>query len=152
MSNLIERRFKVIPVGDANPWPTWDSVAKNPETFIQELASRLMIETETLQQSIIISDSTPKANDRRKIWIKTSWPYGIGMLIAGEFRMDYGMSGYPQNAPFLAKDSDMSSPPDNIRKISQEESENYGLPLIRTAKIPSEQHSYYIFSPAKIAY
>src|SRR5687768_16865658 len=104
----IKRTFKVEATNSDNPWPTWSSVARNVESFIREIASRLVVEADEISDTVVQSDKVPSAKDRLKIWVKTSWPFGIGVLIEGGYQMDYGLSGYPVRIPFLKLKSEMT--------------------------------------------
>lgn len=149
---MVTRKFAVIPINDGNPWPTWQSMALDPESLTKEIASRLMIQADEMSESIFISDDTPPQGEREKLWIKTSWPYGIGKLIAGKYRMDYGMSGFPVNVPFLRSDKSFgTSLPPSLRKLTPEEVLMRGLPRLQDPEgQTTDRHSYYIFSPAEV--
>lgn len=148
----MQRTFNVSVKSTDNPWPAWNSVAKNVESFVSEIAARLVVDADEVSDTTIASDKVPGAGDRTKIWIKTSWPFGIGVLIEGQYQMDYGMSQYPVRIPFLKLESEMTTLRDRVRKLSTEEIEAFGLPKLQTGTDVTNPVAYYIFEPNPISY
>jgi hypothetical protein len=134
---------------DIEPFESWPDICKNPNIFFAEIAKRLYINVDIkqLSQNIIISPSIPTAENRGKLWIKTSWPYGIGIVANGEYVMDYGMSGFPVNIPFLHKQ--MNVKPEYVSVIGSIDLESYGMKDIDT-KDSSKRFLWHIFSPPRI--
>ena len=134
------------------PIDSWQSLCRDPNTFLTEVASRIIAVGTFSTDTIVISDKTPAQTERRKIWIKTSFPYGIGFLIEGSYQMDYGMSQYPVNVPFLKKASDMDPLPAYTREIPSSEITAFGLPKLgdKATENTSRLYRYYIFEPSEI--
>jgi len=141
---------KIIVKKGIEPIDSWTSLAKNPTSFLEEVASRLMLSYSIESESIVLSDNVPNASDRSKVWIKTSWPYAIGKVIGGAYQMDYGMSGYVPNIPFQS--SDLIEPlRAKVRKLSDTEIKNFGLYSAPEEKATLKMH-WYIFEPDQIRY
>ncbi len=141
---------RLIVKNDAEPISSWASLCKDPTTFLSEIASRLALSYDIVFESIVISEKVPEPSDRSKLWVKTSWPYGVGKLIEGKFQMDYGMSGMMPNIPFQANDETFQVR-DYVRKLSDEEVRNYGLYAADKEKAKNRM-SWYIFEPREISY
>jgi hypothetical protein len=142
---------KIVVKNDIEPIPSWNSLCKDPTTFISEIASRLALSYDLVFESIVISEKVPEPSDRSKLWVKTSWPYGVGKLIEGKFQMDYGMSGMLPNIPFQAS-ADLFEPArDFVRKLSDVEVRDFGLYSADSAKAINKM-SWYIFEPNEISY
>lgn len=148
---MAETLFKLRIKDDAEPIPNWQSLCGSPEAFLTEVASRMVAVGEFNSDSIIISDTIPSTSNRRKIWIKTSFPYGIGYVIEGSYKMDYGMSGMPVNIPFIRQKTLMDPMPGSTRRITDSEATNLGLPKLQGEEA-NRSVSYYIFEPAEIEY
>lgn len=148
---MAETLFPLRTKEDAEPIPDWTSLCRNPETFMNEVAARLLAVGNFSPDSIIISPTVPSNTNRLKIWIKTSFPYGIGYVIEGSYKMDYGMSGMPVDIPFIRKKTLMSPMPGNTRRITDAEATTMGLPKLQ-GEDATREVSYYIFEPAEIEY
>lgn len=148
MSTLLQ---KIVVKKGLEPIESWSSLVRNPNSFLEEVASRLMLSWDIDPESVVISDKVPDSSDRTKIWIKTSWPYGIGKIIDGNYQMDYGMSGYMPNIPFQAASSVMEPLKGNVRKLSDNEVKAFGLYSAPEEKATSKM-SWYIFEPKEITY
>jgi hypothetical protein len=142
---------KIIVKNDAEPITSWNSLCKDPTTFISELASRLALSYDIISDSIVISEKVPEPSDRSKLWVKTSWPYGVGKLIEGKFQMDYGMSGMLPNIPFQASATLFEPARDFVRKLSDVEVRDFGLYSADVTKA-TKKLSWYIFEPNEISY
>lgn len=132
------------------PIDSWKSLCKDPTTFLKEIADRLVLSQDLDIDKVIVSDNVPSPADRGKLWVKTSWPYALGVMIDGSFRMDYGLSGFPVNTPFLALPSIMEPLKGNVAKLSDTDITNYGL--TNTTVGASNRLRYYIFSPLEVTY
>lgn len=121
----------------------------NVTEFLENLSKRLIVNVTTNNfDNIIISSKTPKAEDRNKIWIKTSFPYGIGFMVDEGYLMDYGLSQYPVRIPFMALPEDMIPLKLGVSELSESEITQYGIPAIKnTATKPMK---WYIFKPEVI--
>lgn len=137
---------------DAEPIQNWASLCKDPITFLTEVATRLVAFGTFSTDVIIISDKIPAATDRRKFWIKTSWPYGMGFVVEGVYQMDYGMSQYPVRTPFMKLPSDIDPLPGFVREIDSSEILQYGIPPIRDKETTTNPMKWYIFEPPAITY
>lgn len=126
----------------------WSGICNSKRAFLAFLASRLIASVDTNSLSnIVISDTTPRGEDKNKLWVKTSWPYGIGFLGDGEFQMDYSFTGYPVNTPFLH--SEILPLRDNVRKLSDGDITNFGLTNTKTDA--KNRMFWYMFTPPSIA-
>lgn len=142
---------RIVVRNGSEPMPAWNSLCKDPTSFLNEIASRLGLEFDILFESVIISEKVPEASDRKKLWVKTSWPYGIGKLIDGRFQMDYGMSGMLPNIPFQASVANFDPPKDFVRKLSDVEMKEFGLFNAADDKAVKRM-PWYIFEPQEINY
>ncbi len=87
---------------DIEPIPeSFKGLCDGPEQLLNFIIKYLSLST-NLVNNFIESDETPKGDDKKLVWIKTSFPYGIGKHIDGEWQVDYSLSGYPANIPFLS--------------------------------------------------
>jgi len=102
----------------------------------------------TIDQSkldkVIISDEKPRGADKSKIWVKTSWPFGLGFLANGEWQIIY--TDYPQNTPFLSKE--IYPLRDFLRKLSSDDLVAYGI--TDTKPDAKDRMYWYIFEPEPI--
>lgn len=137
---------KIIVKKDIEPVESWESLFKDPQSFFEEVASRLMLSYDIDFNGVVISDKKPTTADRGKIWVKTSWPYAIGKLIGGSWQMDYGMSGFNPNIPFQALTDPLK---DKVRKLSDTEIKEYGLYRADKEKA-ANRLDWYIFEPGDI--
>lgn len=99
-----------------------------------------------ITNNYIKSENAPTGENKKHIWIKTSWPYGIGAYIDGEWKMDYGMSGYPINMPFLH--STIADLRVGLRALTDAEVTAYGIN--NTAATATNRLYWYIFNPPEI--
>ena len=141
----------ILPIKVSNniePFDSWPDICKSPAVFFNEIAKRLYVDVDvnSIGSNVIISPSIPKAEDRGKLWIKTSWPYGIGIVSNGEYNMDYGMCGYPVNVPFLHKE--ISVKPSHLEVIGSVTLDEYGMKDLDTKG--TGRFLWYMFTPPKI--
>ena len=117
-------------------------LCESPQTILNFILNNIIFETEDTG-NFIIKEKKPVGDEKKLFWIKNSFPYGIGMLIDGEYRMDFGMSGYPVNSPFLhAPIGDLK---EGLRQLSGAEITSYGIP--DTTAGASARMLWYIFEP-----
>lgn len=147
-----EKTLELKVKEDREPIPSWDNLCRNPDVFLTEIATRLVAFGSFDPDSIIISENVPSSSDRTKIWIKTSFPYGIGFLIEGSYKMDYGLSGLPVKVPFLALATDerLDPLPARTRILSSSEISDYGIPKISDKA--TNPMSWFIFEPLDIEF
>ena len=148
----MEKNLPISVTQGIEPLEDWSHIS-TPEQLLAEISKRLFVKAVIDSDSVVISDKVPTSGDRSKIWIKTSKPYGIGKLIEGSYKMLY-FNGHPVGTPFLASDSFMSPLTENVRKLSEQEVIDYGLPKLQNEdkdKVKN-RHSYYIFEPKEISY
>lgn len=148
---MADKIFPLEVKADPEPIKDWASLCKDPDTFLKEVANRLVAKGSYTPDGIIISDTVPSTANRRKLWIKTSQPYGIGFVVEGSYKMDYGMSGMVPDTPFLRVKTLMDPLPNNVRTISDSEATTLGLPKLQ-GDIATRQVAWYIFEPAEIEY
>lgn len=139
--------LELTPLEPKEPNITWEDLCSDPMKLFKEFARRYIVNANSLKSSTaaIKSDNIPEPVDRGKIWIKTSWPYAIGVVIDGTYKMDWGLSGYPANMPFLWKESKMSPVPGNIHKLTTDEITAFGI--VDTTGTDPEKLSWFIFEP-----
>lgn len=147
---MIER-FKLSILKDIEVKASWPQMCNDPVIFFQEIAKRLFvsIDTNRLLQNIVISSSLPKEEDRGKLWVKTSWPYGIGFVANGEYQMDYGPSGLVQNTPFLHRE--FNPTPQYVSRLGDLQLDRYGMKNLNTEQDTPERMYWYIFEPPIIS-
>lgn len=143
-----EQTLRIEEINGIEPIPSWGSLCKTPQTLLTEIAKRLVAVGTLQDTNLIISDKVPTSKERRKIWIKTSWPYGIGYVIEGSYQMDYGMTGLPVNIPFLH--TEFQNTLGFVRILSSSELEGYGIADTNTSA-PNRMR-WYIFQPPQIKY
>ena len=119
--------MKLIPTisEDINIPENFKGLCDSPRSLLNYIASSLLFTVPDVD-NIYIGEKAPKGKDRGKIWIKTTFPYGIGKLLDGEWRIDYGMFGYPVNTPFLHKK--LSVLPEGMKELSDADLDTYGIP------------------------
>jgi len=142
---------KLVVKKSLEPIDSWASLCKDPNSFLNEVASRLVLSYEIDHENIIISDKIPPPSDRGKVWVKTSWPYGIGKVVEGKYQMDYGMSGYPAFIPFQQSDLIIKPLKGFVRELTGSEIKDFGLFLADITKAPNRMN-WYIFEPEDIEY
>jgi hypothetical protein len=143
--------LKLVVKKGLEPIESWTSLCKDPTSFLNEVASRLVGAYDIDDAQVVVSDKVPPPSDRNKLWIKTSWPYGIGKVIEGFYQMDYGMSGYMPNIPFQQQESLAEPLKGFVRKLTTEEVKNFGLFLADASKAATRMN-WYIFEPEEISY
>lgn len=142
--------FPVKSNNSIEPILSWGELCKNPSILIAELAKRFFvsIDKDQIFENIIISSTIPSSDNRSKVWIKTSWPYGIGIIADGEYKMDYGMSGFPVNIPFLHKE--IVTKPAYVEQIGSITMKEYGIEDFQTKEGASKRMLWYMFNPPRI--
>lgn len=147
---MATERLQLSVLQDVEPEPKWPQVCNDYKLFLVEIAKRLFVKIDTnlLSESIVKSDIIPQASDRGKVWIKTSWPYGIGFVANGEYQMDYSFTGYPVNIPFLHKD--ISPLPAHLSEVGDLLLKDYGMEDLKTKTTAPKRMKWYIFSPPQI--
>lgn len=133
---------------DLEPIGSWESLCKDPSTFIAELCRRIIAVGGVSTAGLVVSDTVPPASDRGKVWVKTSWPYGIGKTIEGSYRMDYGLSGYPVNIPFLS--AEIRPLKTGLSELTSSQLNNYGIQ--DTVSTAPQRMRWYIFNPPVITF
>jgi hypothetical protein len=143
-------RFQISVLRDIEPESKWPQMCNDPQLFMQEIAKRLFvkIDLDTFSQNIIISGSIPQSKDRGKIWVKTSWPYGIGFVANGEYQMDYAFTGYPVNTPFLSRE--ITPSPQYVSLLGDIQLREYGMEDMQTKPGAKNRMFWYIFQPERI--
>jgi hypothetical protein len=143
-------KYQVSFLKDVEPDPKWPQMCNDPTIFLQEISKRLFvkIDSNTLSQNIVISQSIPQAKDRGKLWIKTSWPYGLGFIANGEYQMDYSFTGYPVNIPFLHLP--INPIPQYVRELGSLLLKEYGMEALETNANAKSPMKWYIFEPERI--
>lgn len=117
--------------------------AGSPAKLLSFIIDNLIIEG-TIDDKFIASDEKPQGADKIKLWIKTSWPYGIGKLLDGEWGMDFGMCGYPVNTPFLHKK--ITTLKEGLRELTSTELTDYGIS--ETSVDAKNRMFWYLFEPS----
>lgn len=137
----------LVALKPSEPNLTWEQFCSDPIKLFEEFANRYIVDANALKSSVaaVKNDNIPEPVDRGKIWIKTSWPYAIGVVIDGKYKMDWGLSGYPANTPFLWKEANISPVPGFIHKLTSDEIAAYGI--ADTTGSDEEKLSWYIFEP-----
>ena len=140
--------LRLIPLNPIEPFLSWEDYCENPSMLLAKFAELYGVEAKFLSDipSISISGDVPPPEDRSKIWIKTSKPYGIGLMIEGKYQMDYGMNGIPVNTPFLHKDFNVLFL--GLRKLTSQEITDFGL--TDTVAGAKKRMAWYIFEPGDL--
>jgi hypothetical protein len=131
------------------PESTWQEFCSNPMRLFEAFAERYVVDASQLKDSILSvkGDNVPEPADRAKIWIKTSWPYAIGVVIDGTYKMDWGLSEFPVNTPFLYLPSNMEPVPEFVHLLSSQEISDFGLTDTSTGGGSDKRLRWYIFEP-----
>lgn len=125
------------------PFPaTFKGLCDSPLNLLNFILSSVLFTVET-NDNIIIKEDRPTGADKKLFWVKTSWPYGIGMMIDGDYKIDYGMCGYPINTPFLFSALDVL--PSGLRKLTSNEITSFGIQ--DTVVSASDRMFWYLFTP-----
>lgn len=137
----------LVPLSPKEPNLTWEEVCSDPMKLFEEFARRFVVDAKSFKSLVLAvkNDNVPEPSDRSKIWIKTSWPYGIGIVIDGTYKMDWGLSEYPVDTPFLRKESDMEPLKEFVRQLTSDEIANYGL--TNTSGSHKDKMKWFIFEP-----
>jgi hypothetical protein len=143
--------LQLVALEPKEPNLTWEDLCSDPMKLFEEFARRFVVNGNDLKSvvGVVRNDNIPEPKDRGRIWVKTSWPYAIGVLIDGGWKMDWGLSGYPANTPFLWKESEMDPVPGFIHKLTSDEITNYGL--TNTSGSHEDKLSWWIFEPEEPA-
>jgi hypothetical protein len=143
--------LKLTTLKPIEPKLTWEEFCSDPMLLFKAFADIYIVDASELKSNvqIIKSATTPPAGSRTAIWVKTSWPYAIGVFVDGKYQMNYGMTGYPVDIPFLKKDKDMLPPlKAYVSKLTDNEIAAYGFQ--NTTGSDPEHMSWYMFSPPPI--
>lgn len=137
----------VVPLvsEDINIPDSFAGMCDSPRELLNFLANSLIFKF-PIGDNIFINDRAPKGEDRGKIWLKTSFPYGIGRLIDGQWRIDYGLCGYPVDTPFLHKSIDVK--PEGLKELSDADLTKYGIPKSDSTSI-DKMKWYLLESPTQ---
>ena len=125
---------------------TWEEFESDPRLLFAAFAKFYAVKGNTINDNIVKSDYPPTSKDRGKIWCKTSFPYAIGAFIDGEYRMDYSISGYPVNTPFLHERFDPKV--EYISEIDATSLSDYGI--TDTKQDAKKRMYWHIFEPPSI--
>lgn len=149
MATTVSTFLRLVLLNVKEPFLKWEDFCTDPKSLFEAFSQYYAVEAKFLENipSIIISEDVPTPEDRSKIWIKTSAPYGIGILIEGEYQMDYGMQGYPVGTPFLH--SSISPLIEGLTKLTSQEITDYGL--TDTVSGAKKRMSWYLFIPPTIS-
>ena len=132
-------------INDIEPSSTFKGLCDGPKQLLQFILANTIFETD-IENKIIIKDNLPVGEEKRSLWVKTSWPYAVGMLIDGEYQMDYGMCGFPVNTPFLH--SKISLFKDGVRQLGDGDCSDFGIN--NTITTASKRMFWYIFEPPSL--
>lgn len=138
--------IKLLKSSDLEPVESWSGLCNSPNDLLGFIIERIYGKIDTSFNDIILSDKKPEGEDRKKIWIKTTEPYAIGVLIDGEWRLDYGLSGYPENIPFLHKEINLLV--DGLIMLESADITKYGL--TDTVEGATDRMRWYLFTPPSI--
>lgn len=143
--------LRLTPLKPIDPAVKWEDYCTDPMLLFKAFSSFFVVDATELKSTIplIRSSTRPSADQRNAIWIKTSWPYGIGVFIDGAYQMDWGLSGYPENQPFLMKPADIGATlPGNVTKLSDAQITEFGL--TKTTGEHANKMEWYLFTPADV--
>lgn len=132
-------------VNEIEPTATFKGICDGPLALLNYILSNIIFEAD-VENNIIIKEDKPKGEEKRRLWVKTSWPYALGMLIDGEYQMDYGMTGYPVNIPFLHAPFDYLR--EGVRALGDGDLADYGIG--NTVVTAENRMLWYIFEPPAI--
>ena len=121
------------------------------DSLIKEILSRVSVKLEGEMNNglIYISDSKPPPDKKGVIWIKTSEPYGIGIVVNGVWNIDYGLSGRNDGEVFLFNYQLAGGIiPAGVRLLNDTEIEEFGLTDTDGEK--EKRLRWAIFAPEKI--
>lgn len=143
--------FRLTMLKPIEPNLTWEEFCRSPMLLFSKFADMYIVDASELKSDVQIlkSATIPPADSRTAVWIKTSWPYAIGVFTDGKYQMDYGLSGYPVNTPFLKRDKDMVAPyKEHVSKLTDVEIANFGIQ--NTTGNHEDHMSWYMFQPPAI--
>lgn len=137
----------IVPIKNAiEEGVTWEDYAADPLKLFADFARFFAVQASSVNDNIIRSNDVPLAKDRNKLWIKTSWPYGIGALIDGVYKMNYAINGYPVGVPFMAYP--IVPAQDYIREMGAQELQDAGITDTKSDAV--KRMKWYIFQPPEI--
>lgn len=127
MSAEVPLKLSLQAANPAEAQTTWEDpeVCLSPFAFASWLVRHLSIDAEQLNsiaESVVFSGTEPTAQDAKKIWVKTSTPYGIGFFAGGQWRV---INDWPKYGLFHVPD-DVSTPT-YIKTLSEAEITARGL-------------------------
>lgn len=116
---------------------TFDGVS-TPNDLANMLTRLLAVDDEGFLslKEIIVSPNEPTGEEKKKLWIKSSNPPGIGLPIGGIYKMIYQ---YPVGIPFLWVDG-LENLPGYMDIIEWQTLDSYGL------KRPTTPSAFYVIS------
>lgn len=126
------------------------AVPKTMEEILKEIVSRISVKTEGItDQSIYISETKPPPDKKSSVWIKTSFPVGIGIIADGVWAIDYGMSGFNRGQIFLFNfQAAQGIIPGGVRLLNETEIADFGL--TDTDNNKANRLRWAIFEPQEI--
>ena len=73
---------------------TWEDpeICESPMALIAFLVKHVSVDAEQLDaigESVVFQANAPSSDETKKIWVKTSAPYGIGYFAGGAWRVSY---------------------------------------------------------------
>lgn len=106
---------------------TWEDpeICESPMAFLAFLVKHVSVDAEqlaSLGESIVFQPGEPSLDNNKKIWVKTSAPYGIGYFSGGKWRLSYE---YPRHA--IMELPDGLDVPTFITQLSDSDAEARGL-------------------------
>jgi hypothetical protein len=142
--------MKTILTGEVNndiePFPTtFKGLCDSPLSLLSFILKSIVFSVD-VENKIIIQEEKPTGADKKLLWIKTSWPYGIGMMIEGEYKMDYGMCGFPVNTPFLH--ASIAQSYDGLKKLTDSELGEFGI--APTTGTSANKMFWYLLTPPNL--
>lgn len=145
--------LKLIALKAIDPNLTWENFCESPIKLFEGFTEHFGVEAKFLDNlpQVIVTAKTPSANDRSKLWIKTSWPYAIGVFIDGEYKFDYGLSGFPVGIPFLYLFTPAVPIPAGVEEISAADLVLFGMTNTNTdITVATKRKKWYIFQPETV--
>lgn len=128
---------------DIEPVPqTFKEICDGPSQLLSFIIKHLAFSADIVN-NYIKQETKPTGENKKLVWIKSSWPYAIGIHADGEWQMDYGLSGFPVNSPFLHPA--INNPRQGVRALTDSEITSYGIS--NTSPTASNRLFWYIFNP-----
>ena len=127
------------------------SLPKTMEEMLKEISTRLHVKVEgsSNTDNFYISETKPPPDKRSSIWVKTSFPFGIGIIADGMWAMDYGLSGYNSGQIFLFNyKAAQGIIPGGVRLLTEDEITEYGITDTNNEK--ADRLRWAIFEPGDI--